>query len=94
MQKAARKHVERVFGVLQVWFAIVRYPALTWSKEHMWEVMPHNMIIECESQFSVFHTEPYERMGPLADVDNNVPSAFVAFLARHQEVQDLSPTVR
>lgn len=83
-------------------FAIVRYPALTWSKEQMWEVMTccvilHNMIIESEREFSVFDTEPYERMAPLADVDHNVPPAFPAFPTRRQEVlrlQHSSPTAK
>ncbi|XP_010233156.1 uncharacterized protein LOC100845782 [Brachypodium distachyon] len=37
---------------------------------------------------SVFDTEPYERMNPLANVDHQVPAAFAAFLGRRQEIRD------
>jgi hypothetical protein len=46
------------------------------------------MIIKSEREFPVFDTEPYERMGPLADVNHNVSPAFTAFLTRRQEVRD------
>ncbi|XP_071685031.1 uncharacterized protein [Lolium perenne] len=53
------------------------------NPEQMWEAMTccvilHNMIIESEREFPVFDTEPYKRMSPLADVDHNMPLAFVA----------------
>ncbi|XP_048637105.1 uncharacterized protein LOC125609617 [Brassica napus] len=52
-QEAARKYVERTFGVLQARFAIVKNPALTWDKEKTGKIMRaciiiHNMIVENE----------------------------------------------
>ena len=52
-QAAARKDVERTFGILQAQFAIVRGPARFWEQEILWYIMMacvimHNMIIENE----------------------------------------------
>ncbi|KAK1664525.1 hypothetical protein QYE76_052684 [Lolium multiflorum] len=53
MQESCKKDVERGFGVLQAWWAIVRHPTRTWSLKTMHEVMTccvivHNMIVENE----------------------------------------------
>ena len=52
-QEAARKDVERAFGVLQSRFAIVRGPSSVWDTETLENIMKacvvmHNMIIEDE----------------------------------------------
>lgn len=52
-QAAARKDVERAFGILQSQFAIVRGPARFWDQENLWYIMTacvilHNMILENE----------------------------------------------
>ena len=59
----------------------------------MWDVMIacvilHNMIIADEREHPVIDSEAYDRQGPLAAVDHQVPAAFAAFLARRQEIRD------
>lgn len=53
VQEAVRKDVERVFGVLQARFAIVKGPAHMWKPKDLAQVMKtciilHNMIVEDE----------------------------------------------
>ncbi|KAK1686479.1 hypothetical protein QYE76_047327 [Lolium multiflorum] len=95
-QEAARKDVERAFGILQQRFAVVRFPAITWSQDQMWEVMNccvilHNMIIENERKYLVPEVEllqPYHRLGPLAQLDDQVTASWASFLAMRQEIRD------
>ncbi|CEO99784.1 DDE Tnp4 domain-containing protein [Plasmodiophora brassicae] len=53
LQEAARKDIERAFGVLQARFAIIRYASLYWKREVNGLLMTaavilHNMIVEDE----------------------------------------------
>jgi hypothetical protein len=61
-QEAARKTVERAFGVLQARFVIVRGPVHIWDKDKISQIMRacvimHNMIVEDEG----FVVDPNER---------------------------------
>ena len=66
-QAAARKDVERAFGILQAQFAIVRGPASFWDKKMLWYMMHacvimHNMIIENERGQDLDYSQ-YELLG-------------------------------
>jgi hypothetical protein len=86
--------MERAFGVLEAQFAIVRYPALSWSHDQIWEVIHacvimHNMTIEDGRKNHVRrHVGPYECQDPLAEVDRELPANFANFLAIHVEIRD------
>ena len=66
-QAAARKDVERAFGILQAQFAIVRKPARFWDQKMLWYIMHacvimHNMIIENERGQDLDYSQ-YELLG-------------------------------
>ncbi|XP_057811349.1 uncharacterized protein LOC131025567 [Salvia miltiorrhiza] len=55
MQEAARKDIERAFGVLQAQWAIIKGPARLWSKAELSDIMftciiLHNMIVQDEGE--------------------------------------------
>ncbi|KAI3778281.1 hypothetical protein L2E82_07462 [Cichorium intybus] len=64
-QEAARKDVERAFGVLQARFAFLRRPCLLWDKDIMGKIMIaciilHNMIVEDERDTYLHYYDPSE----------------------------------
>jgi hypothetical protein len=89
-QEAARKDIERAFGVLQAKFAIVRGPARFWDKETVINIMTccvilHNMIIEDERGLNL----PcfYDNVGTRVRPKRN-PNRLEGFLQTYQEIED------
>ena len=82
MQEAARKDIERAFGVLQSRFAIVRGPSCFWDKWSLKNIMTccvilHNMILEDERGMNLefFYDNVGSRVKPARD-----PNRIRAFL--------------
>ena len=91
-QEACRKDVERAFGVLQARWAIVRHPALTWSRKRLNEVMTccvimHNMIVEDERGDPNIFDLDWEGRGDLVEPTTGL-STFEEFLHMHHEIHD------
>lgn len=89
MQEAARKDVERAFGVLMARFAILKNPARLWHKEDLAIIMRaciilHNMVIESQRDSSIleeFNVDTY--------IASNRPSShFEAFLEQYEKVHN------
>ncbi|XP_057535185.1 uncharacterized protein LOC130813370 [Amaranthus tricolor] len=68
LQDAARKDVERAFGVLQARFAIIRMPSLAWDEERLFDIITsciimHNMIVKDERDTYTHYADGREFMG-------------------------------
>ncbi|XP_057791079.1 uncharacterized protein LOC131008204 [Salvia miltiorrhiza] len=66
-QEAARKDVERAFGVLQARFNFIKRPCLMWDRDMMEKVMlaciiMHNIIVEDERHTYLNYSDPTEFM--------------------------------
>lgn len=90
VQEAARKDIERAFGVLQSRFAIVRGPARFWDKKTLNNIMTccvilHNMIIEDERDMNLefFYDNVGSRVKPGRD-----PDRIQAFLQTYRQIED------
>ncbi|XP_074267325.1 uncharacterized protein LOC141590653 [Silene latifolia] len=64
-QEAARKDVERAFGVLQARFAVIRKPTLTLSEQLMRKILKccviiHNMVVEDKRDTCANYSDPTE----------------------------------
>jgi hypothetical protein len=89
-QEAARKDIERAFGVLQARFAIVRGPARFWDKKTLNNIMTccvilHNMIVEDERDLNleIFYDNVGSRVKPARN-----PNRIKAFLDTYRLIED------
>nr|XP_023911884.1 uncharacterized protein LOC112023512 [Quercus suber] len=95
-QEAARKDVERAFGVLQAQFAIVRGPARFFHLEMLKDIMMaciilHNMIVEDERHTYLgandFDYDQIDNNGP-KPVSHNPTCNLMQFIERHNSIRD------
>lgn len=94
MQEAARKDVERAFGVLTSRFEIIKNPARMWSKDELTSIMRtciilHNMIIEDQRDCSTpFDYRDISTSDSTTSVQSMGEVDFGAFLSRFEQVHD------
>jgi hypothetical protein len=95
-QEAARKMVERAFGVLQSRFAIVRGGARFWDIETLTRIMRacvimHNMIVEDEG-FVVDPDERFDYGGENVEPEHDKPTRTLEeYIEAHRKIRD-NPT--
>ncbi|XP_020157755.1 uncharacterized protein [Aegilops tauschii subsp. strangulata] len=90
-QEAARKDVERTFGVLEKRFAVVHGPAKYWDPKALWKVMTycvvmHNMIVEDEGEDVAADLE-FENMGDPIELTDQNPAKFEECVQMHQQIR-------
>ena len=96
MQEACRKDVERAFGVLQSWFAIVSRPARGWKHHNLKNIMKaciilHNMIVEDEQDSYIdyaYNNNPAAITTPI-EVSQNQQISFSEFINNFHSMKDL-----
>ncbi|XP_073355334.1 uncharacterized protein [Aegilops tauschii subsp. strangulata] len=92
-EEAARKDVERTFGVLQARWGIARSAAMTWESETLWRLMTccvvlHNMIVEVESD-DVGQTHDFEAPGEQVEIlEDRDAAQLMNFLHMQQSLLD------
>jgi hypothetical protein len=90
-QEAARKDVERAFGVLQSRFAIVRGAARMWDTETLGDIMNgcvimHNMIVEDEGV--VDPNERFDYGGQNVEPSHENNRTLNEFIEAHKRIRD------
>ena len=93
-QEAARKDVERAFGILQARWSIIKQPSRLWDQRELHYIMKaciimHNMIVEDERD-SIFQNDfNYDQVNP-PDTNNASGSSteFHFFLQRYQAIRN------
>jgi len=91
-QEAARKMVERAFGVLQSRFAIVRGSARFWDIETLTKIMRacvimHNMIVEDEG-FVVDPNERFDYGGENVEPEHDKPTRTLEYIEAHRKIRE------
>jgi len=95
-QESARKDLERAFGVLQAWFAIMRGPARLYEPELLKDIMMaciilHNMIVEDEQDLYIGADEfNYEQINdiPLEPPSHECTDEIVEFMQNRHRIRD------
>lgn len=94
-QESARKDVERAFGVLQEYFAIVRGPTRFWRRETLKDIMKaciilQNTIIEDERELVglEYDYDTTDKSPPPATISHEHTIELCEFIQMHRRIRD------